>query len=222
MRLGCSGCLGSILLIATLIAGIVGTGWMVLRALQDPDLPTVTITAEDDARAQHKLYDLVRRENAGADKPEREPVVLTEAEVNAFLSRHLATTAELPLEEIRARLPGRGLVELAGRVPLGSLLGEWPLSGLGTVLPSRWLAHRVWLQLRAQVRIEPGFPDGRRRYVRLDVDRFAVGQQRLPVVLLRLVLDPAALRLLRWRLAGSVDAISVEPGRVIIRTPSPR
>lgn len=220
MRLGCFGCLGLLLLIGALIAGIGGPIWLAVHALQEPDIPPVATTADDDARVQHKIYQLV----GGGEKHggRTEPVVLTEVELNAFLSRHLTTTAELPLEEIRARLPGRGQVELAGRVPLRYVVDESPLSALGTILPSRWLGRRVWLQLRTHARLEAGPSNPRHRYLRLDVEHFALGQQGLPVIVLRLVLDPAALRLLRWRVPDSVDAIAVEPGRAIIRTASSR
>jgi hypothetical protein len=47
-----------------------------------------------------------------------------------------------------------------------------------------------------------------------------VGRQRLPVALLRVLLDPAALQVLYWRMPSGIDAITVEPGRVVVRTAS--
>ena len=59
--------------------------------------------------------------------------------------------------------------------------------------------------------------EGPRRQLRLDVESFAVGRQRLPARALRLLLDPAALGLLQWPLPEHVERVSIEPGRVVIR-----
>jgi hypothetical protein len=42
----------------------------------------------------------------------------------------------------------------------------------------------------------------------------------LSVTLLRVVLNPETLRLLRWRAPGALQELRVEPGRVIIRVAS--
>src|SRR5437899_2412778 len=100
----------------------------------------------------------------------------------------------------------------------------WPgasrLSGLGHVLPAVLLERPVWLMIRAHARVEPGVTRRERRYLRLDVREFAVGRQGLPAVLLRILLDPRTLGVLRWPLPDSIEAITIEPGRVVIRLAS--
>jgi hypothetical protein len=59
-----------------------------------------------------------------------------------------------------------------------------------------------------------------RRYLRLDIERFALGRQQIPGVLARLVVSSAILNQLRWRLPDSVEAITVEPRTIVIRTAS--
>lgn len=197
-----------------------GSAWLGSRVLQEPDFPAVVTTAADGTRAQQKMFALVRR---GRSRPgvNGEPVVLSERELNAFLSRHLAEAAELPITHIGLRLPADGIAELKGRLPLRHLLTEPPLSALADVVPAGWLERPVWLRLGTRARIEPGSaPRARRRYLRLEVVEFGVGRQRLPASLVRLLLDPATLRVLRWPVPDGVEAITIEKGRVVIRTAS--
>src|SRR3989441_7975086 len=100
------------------------------------------------------------------------------------------------------------------------LVTEPPLSGLGHVLPAVLLERPVWLRIRAHARVEPSVTRRERRYLRLDVREFAIGRQGLPAVLLRILLDPRTLGVLRWPLPDSIEAITVEPGRVVIRLAS--
>ena len=126
------------------------------------------------------------------------------------------------------RLVDRDIVDLTGRLSVGRILAESPLTGVTDALPAAWLGRPVWIRLRARPRLESaqeqvGSEDaGRtgRRYVRLDVDAFWIGRQRLPTPLARLLLDPDALTLLRWRAPSGVEAITVEPDRVVIRVAS--
>jgi hypothetical protein len=75
----------------------------------------------------------------------------------------------------------------------------------------------VWLTIGAHATIatEP------RRALRLDVRRVVIGRQRVPAVLLRLLLDPSSLRLMRIALPPEVRTVRVERGRVLIETTSP-
>jgi len=56
--------------------------------------------------------------------------------------------------------------------------------------------------------------------LRLDIERFALGKQQIPGVLTRLLVSSAILSQLRWRLPDTVEAITVEPRMVVIRTAS--
>lgn len=215
VRLGCGGCLGTLLLVTVLLGAVAGTAWGTFRALAPASLVVSPGTQVDGLRAQQKLYGLVRQ--AGSGKPHRETVTLSEPELNAFLARHLDDAAGIPLSGIGIRLVGGGVIEFSGRTALGNVLTEWPVSGLRHIVPTTWLERPVWVGLRARVRLEPPLA-GQRRYVRLDPERWTLGQQPLPVVLLRQMLDPATLAVLRWPAPPGIEAIVVDPGRLVIRT----
>jgi hypothetical protein len=68
--------------------------------------------------------------------------------------------------------------------------------------------------------LEPGVTRAQQRYLRLDVVEFAVGRQRLPAAMLRLLLNPSALRVLRWPMPEGTDAVTIETGRVVVRLAS--
>src|SRR5260370_36242693 len=102
MKLGCLGCLA--LLVFGVMAG--GVFWGGIEALRQPDGPPPSGTAAEGVAAQHKIFEIVRR---GADRGRRdaEPIVLSESELNAFLSRHLTDSSGRPPTDIRLR-PMRG------------------------------------------------------------------------------------------------------------------
>lgn len=209
MRLGCSGCVTSIVMLGLFVSVAAGA-WGTARALQDPGDPAVVSTPEDAARAQQKLFRLAR----GAA---RENVVLSEAEINAFVSRNV-DPRDLPFEEPIVLLRAHDVVELAGRVSLGRLLAASPLALIADVLPAGWLARRVFLRLAAHAEFELA----PRRQLRLDVREVTVGQQRLPAFTLRLLFEPASLRFVRIALPDNVADVRIESGRAVIQPISPR
>jgi hypothetical protein len=188
---------------------VVAGGWACLRTLQAPIVEPVRFTPEDGVHAQQKIFGVARRSTRAG------PVVLTEAELNAFVSRHL-DPADLPLREPVIRLRGDDVVEIVGTVSFGHLLHESPLASLAEVLPAGWLARPMWLTVAALGRIstEP------RRALRLDARRVVIGRQRVPALVLRLVLDPSSLRLTRIALPSHVQAVRIERGRVVIQVTS--
>ena len=209
MRLGCS-CLVVVLVLLAVVAGL---GWGLYQASLEPVLPRTQITAADAQHAQEKIYALVSRSG-----PRGRPVELTDREVNAFLARNLVDAADLPLSDLRVDLSERDRLRLAGRTKLGGLMAEFPLSALRDVLPSSWLSGGIWLQLAATPRIEK--TSGRRRFLRLDVEEFAIGRQRVPAVLVRLILDPSTARLLRWSVPESIEEVTIGGGRAVVRPAS--
>jgi hypothetical protein len=213
MKLGCSGCLGLVIVLALgslLVGGAVGAA---ARMLARPDRSAAATTATDGARAQQKLFDLARHARRG------ETVSLTEVELNALLARHLVGGRGIRLVGPTATLVGDDRLILDAQSPARQLLDEIALGGLADILPARWQTRPVWLHVGARVRIDGGGP---RRQLRMDVDEFAVGRQRLPAPLLRVLLDPATVGLMQWTLPDYVERVDIEPGRVIIRTASPR
>ena len=211
LRLGCFGCL-SVLIMVALVAAL---GYGVVQAGRAPDFVGTPTTAADGQRAQQKIFEIVRR--AGGGRPHT--VTLSDREVNAFLSRHLADAAELPLRNIAVRLPGEGEADIAGQLPWRQILGVPPLSTLAGLVPAAWLERGAWLSIRARATLESHGPRDRKQ-LRLDVQRFSIGRLRLPEVLMRVLLDPSALRLLRWPMPDAIEGLRVEPGRLVIQSAS--
>jgi hypothetical protein len=212
MRLGCGGCLAGVL-IALALALVVGAAvWGAVLVRQSPEMPTVIATSEDSARAQQKVFQIVGRTRS---KPGG-PIVFTEAEVNALVSRQLA--GSLPLSSPAVRLLAGDLVELFGRIPARRLLVESPVPWLSDVVPSGWGRREVGLRIRAHARLETG----RRPRLRFEPTEFAVGRLPLPTVMVRLLLDPGALGIFRWSLPDDVEAVTIDDGRATIRVASMR
>lgn len=210
---GCSGCLVGLVslgIVALAAGGLIGAGMRMLAKPVAASLPATT--AADGTRAQQKLFDVARANRLN------QPVSITEAEVNALLSRHLVEARGVRLNTLGVRLVGDDRVELTGQAPLRQLLDEAGLGGAASVLPERSLRHPMWIHIGARTHVT-GEP---RRQLSLDVEDFAVGRQRLPVGALRLLLDPAAVGLLRWPLPEHVHEVTIEPGRVVIRGASSR
>jgi len=206
MKLGCSGCLGFLVLLglaSLLLWGAVAAG---ARVLATPDLAVVAFSPGDGARAQQKLFVLARASRR------TETVTLSEAEVNALLTRHLVEARGIRLVAPRARLIGRDRFLLDSQRPLHSLLDELSMGVLADALPERWRTRLLWIHLGGRVHT-----DRDRDQLRIEIDEFAVGRQRLPVTLVRLVLDPASLGLLRWPLPAHIDHVWIEPGRLVFR-----
>lgn len=219
VRAGCAAFLAMLVIVTVLVVGI---PWLARGILGEPDLGPVLSTAADAASAERKLSVLVPgrkpRDGSGAG---RQTIALSEAEVNAFLAKHLPDLAGAPLGAIRLRLREDRMVELAARTSLRAPLGELAGSDTADLLPSRWLEQPLWLRLDGAARLEQ-VGDGGRRYLRLDVERFRLGRRRVPAFFLRLFLDPTTLGLLRWPLPPTVEGLEVERGRVVIRTTSSR
>lgn len=212
MRLGCGGCLAGVLVALGLAVVVGAAAWGAILVRQAPEVPVLVASAEDSARAQHKVFQLVGR---GRGKLVG-PVVFTEAEVNALVSRQLA--GQLPLSSPVVRLLAGDTVELFGRVPARRLLVDSPLSWLSELLPSGWGRREVWLRIRAHARLEAG----PRPRLRFEPAEFAVGRLPLPTVMVRLLLDPGTLAIFRWSLPEDVEAVTIDAGRATIRVASSR
>lgn len=214
VRLGCGGCLTTLVVCGVITGVVAGIGWTVTGILAEPDLPAVA--AGDETRALQKFAQIVGGPR-GRPRQATQVIRFTEGELNALLSRRLAELAELPVGRAQLRLSGSGKAEVATRVPIAAILGERPLSRLASLLPSGWLETPIWMRFRVDASIESR-DEGRRRYLRLDIDRFWLGRRRLPSVLPRLMLSPATLKLLHVRLPESVREVTIETGRLDITT----
>jgi len=213
VRAGCVVIAGSL----GLLLGLGGVAlWAGSRLAQEPDVPVAQGSAEDGTRAQQKIFDLIRGEAPKARGHSHE-VILTEAEINRFLSKNLVEAAGVPVAVRAVRLAGDGVVEFKGLLPLRAVLSGAPVASL---VPSAWLDRRCWLHLEAKASLEVGAGRRQRRYLRLDVQRFAIGRQRLPGTLVRLLAGPRVQELLRWRMPESVEGLTIDPGALVIKTSS--
>lgn len=207
MRTGCGGCLAVLLVLTATGGGLLLGARTVANLAREPAL------SGQSAQSSRKIDGLAARDPG--------PLVLTEAEVGALLARHLPRHAAFPLADPVVELRDDGSVALAGQVPARSLLTERPLSRVARILPEQWLGRPVWVSLEGRIRVERG-PGEDRRYLRLEVDRFGVGRQRLPAPLLRLLLNPTTVGLLRWPLPPGIESVTVERGRATVRRASSR
>lgn len=210
MRLGCALLFGVLIGVCGLAAG---SAWVVPRFFQEPQIAAAVGTAEDGVRCQQKIFEIATGGRFGKSGPTR-PVALSEPELNAFLARHLVEAARIPLGSASVRLVGDGVVELKGQMPLRQALA------IPDMLPIRWLERPVWIHLGARASLEVDAARKQRRYLRLDIERFALGRQQIPTVLARLVVGSAIVDQLRWRLPDTVETVTVEPRKLVIRTAS--
>jgi hypothetical protein len=190
--------------------------WGVYQIAHAPDIAGVPTVATDGLSAQQKIFEVIRRTGDGRSRA----VSLSERELNAFLSRHLAESPDLPLRNLAVRLHSDGHADIAGLIPLRQLLASSPFSAIAAILHPSWLDWRVWLAVRARIAVDDTGGAREPRRLRVDVERFWLGRLRLPEVMLRVLLDPAALRLLRWPLPEAIRGVRVEPGRLVIQTGS--
>ena len=202
------------------LLGLVGTSlWVGSRLLQEPDVPAAMGSPEDGVRGQQKIFEILRAEPARRGGRAHQ-VAMTEAELNQFLSKHLVEAARIPVTVGALRLRGDGIVELKALLSVRDLLSASWFMPAATLAPSAWLERRVWLHLEAKTSLEAGTSRSLRRYLRFDVQRFAIGRQPLPGGLLRLLPSPGLQGLFRWRLPDSIEGITVEPGAVAVRVAS--
>ena len=209
VRLGCGGCSATVLGLIAVAAVVAAGGWAVTRTLQAPPVEPTSFTREDGVRAQQKIVDLILH------RVRDRTVLFSEAEVNAFVSRHL-DPVELPVRDPIIRLRDGDILEIVGTVALARLVRESPLASLAEMLPAGWLARPIWLSIaaRAATSTEP------RRMLHLEPRRLMLGRQRVPAFMLRLMLDPSSLRLTRIVLPPEVQTVRIQRGRVVIEATS--
>lgn len=202
------------------LVGLIGTSlWVGSRLLQEPTVPAAMGSPDDGARGQQKIFEVLRAEPARRGGRFHQ-IVITEAELNQFLSKHLVEVAQMPVTVSAVRLRGDGIVELKALLAIRDLLSATWLMPAATLAPSAWLERRVWLHLEAKTSLEVGTGRSLRRHLRFDVQRFAIGRQPLPGGVLRLLPSPALQGLVRWRLPDSIEGITVEQGAVAVRIAS--
>lgn len=219
MRLGCGGCLSTLLVLGMLGGGALGIVWVVSRATTGPESLPTQGTEEDGLRAQQKIFEIARRASSPRPRGQRttQDVVLTEAEVNAFMSRHLGTIRGVSFDRLALRLVGDGIAEIQGQIPLSRVAGDAG-GPLGDYLPQSWRAATVTVRLRGPLRLETETSTGQTKALRLQADEAYVGRQQVPVAAVEWLLGTRGRPVTRLPVPESVEGVTVERGRAVVRT----
>ena len=219
MRLGCVGCL--LVILAIVIFGVAAAGFVFFSAniFDEPEVQAQPSTASDGYRAQQKFYEIVLRD--GRHSSRVDPIVFSERELNAFLSGHLIDTADLSFSPVSVALLPDNTVEFRGRTMLRNLLKGAPFAQIAPYLPKGRVDRPVWVLLRGHLRLERGTVRRDREYGRVEVAEFALGTQPIGAWVLKLMLGQVQ-NVLRWQVPRVVQSITVEEGRLVIRTAAPQ
>ncbi len=213
MKLGCFGCLLLIVVLAILVFAT-GAVFVSGNIFGTPDARPVSFSRADGYAAQQKLYEVVLRQTGRSSR--KDPISLTEREASAFLSRHLAESARIPLSGLSVRFdPGEFVAQ--GQTPLRSLAQGPLFSYLLRYIPDRPLDQPVWVSVRGRINIE-GSAVETKRWGKVTVTRFVLGRQPLGTFLLYVMVGPSGAGLLEWPVPGVVESVQIQGGQAIIRT----
>jgi len=178
-----------------------------------PEVSPVAFSRSDGYSAQQKLYEIVQRQTGRSSR--KDPISLTEAEANAFLSRHL-DEGSVPLSPIVVRFKGDEFV-VQGQTALRNLVQSPPLSWAVPYLPSRYLNRPVWVSVEGRITIE-GRGESSGRSADVTLNDFALGRQPISPFLLYGLMGPSGGGLFHFRVPGVVESIDIQGGRAVIRT----
>jgi hypothetical protein len=208
---GCFGCVA--LIVVILVIAVVGLGALFLSTniFSAPEVRSVPFTKNDGHAAQQKLFEVALRQSGRSSR--RDPLIITEPEANAFLSRHLEQSG-LPLSPIVVRF-ANGEMVAQGQTAFRNLLKGVPFRQIAPYLPTKRLDEPVWVTVGGRIKVEG---TGKSRTGSLEVTQFALGKQPLGSILLLLLMGPSAGGLLQWPVPAVVDQIRVGEGQLSITT----
>jgi hypothetical protein len=211
MKLGCLGCL--MLIVAILVIVVVALGVIFLSAniFSPPEIRPVAFTKNDGYSAQQKLFEVALRQSGRSSR--KDALIITEAEANAFLSRHLEKSG-LVLSPIAVRFT-KGEIVVQGQTALRGLLKGPPFAQIAPYLPDKKLNEAVWVTVRGQIKIDG---TGTSRQGSVEISDFALGKQQLSGVLLTVLMGPSGGGLLEWPVPAVVEQVRVGEGQLTITT----
>lgn len=212
MRVGCFGCFSLIVVILIVAIGAAGFIFLSANIFESPEVAATQFSRADGHTAQQKLFELVLRDSGRSSR--QDPVVLTEREASALVSRHLTATADLPFSPLSVRFT-KGQFELQGRTPARNLMQGPPFPLILPYLPGERLDRPIWVTLKGRVVLEQG---AGQPYARTELTEMALGKQPIGTWILYLALGQTGMRLRRLPVPGVVQDIQIEDGRAIIRT----
>ena len=208
---GCFGCVA--LIVVLLVIAVVGLGALFLSTniFSPPEVRSVPFTKNDGHAAQQKLFEVALRQSGRSSR--RDPLIITEPEANAFLSRHLEQSG-LPLSPIVVRF-ANGEMVAQGQTAFRNLLKGVPFRQIAPYLSTKRLDEPVWVTVGGRIKVEG---TGKSRTGSLEITQFALGKQPLGSILLLLLMGPSAGGLLQWPVPAVVDQIRVGEGQLSITT----
>lgn len=213
MRLGCMGCL--VLIVVLVGLGMVLGGGLIFSTniFQIPEHPAGSVgAASDGRRAQQKMYELVLRDRGLSSRTA--PLIFTERQLNAFLTRHLVRGQGIPLSDLRVKfMPGE--MRFQGRTELRSLMRGVPLKYVASILPASQLSRSVWVVIQAGVGLERGWFGQEQQFLRINATEFRLGTQNMGAWVLSWVVGR---KFLSWPVPGAIHAVSIQDGRVVVTT----
>ena len=197
---------GIALVLAVLLPGIAG---MVLlgRALALPGGGPPAPDPQASLHVQSVVAQLMLREAGLSSR--QDPLVLTAAEVNAFLAQHVEIR-DAPVWPVRARIDRDG-AELGGLTTLGRLVEAGLGSTMAGLTPRALEGYPVWVAAQGRISVSAS---GQAEFL---AETATVGQQSVPVSWLWAVMGGRP-RALTWRMPRAVERIDIEPGRLVIHT----
>jgi hypothetical protein len=214
MRLGCLGCL-SVALVAMLALAAGGASlWLWLGIQGAPALVPASPGRADPGAVFRRTGEISLREHGHSRRSD--PLVFSEAEVTAWLARHLAD-AGLPLTGVTVRLR-TGQATVQGRVPLGAVIRGAPWTHLFAFLPKRSLEAPVWLTFWGTIGFEAAPGPRRTRYAEAMLVGCKVGRLPVPGWLLMSLIGTRGASLLRWPAPAIVERVEIADGRLTIKT----
>ena len=120
MRLGCMLLIVAVIAVCGFTAGAV---WVGLRMVEEPEVSVAPGTPEDGIRSQQKIYEIVGAV-PGRGKGRPRQIILSEPELNAFLSRHLGEASKFPFGNSRDSFRSVGFWRLPTSFPLAGSSGR--------------------------------------------------------------------------------------------------
>ncbi len=215
MRLGCIGCLLLIILILVVVLATAGILFLSANIYGVPEVVQTEFTRSDGYAAQQKLFEVLQRQSGRSSR--KDPLVLSDREVNAFLSRHLAQSAGLPLSPLGVRFSGKEAL-VQGRTPLRNLLQGPPFAQLLPYISDQRLDRPVWVSVRGRLSVDSGIGSGAARYGKVSLTDLTLGKQPVGSWLLTVMMGPSSTYLLRWQVPPIVESIDIQDGQLVITT----
>lgn len=214
MKLGCLGCLSVLVVVLSILAVGGGALWVWRSVRATPPLLPAGPSKADPAAVERRLAELGLR--PGGQSTRLEPLVLSEAEVGAFLARHLED-AGLRLSPVHTRLRTTEIT-VQGQIPLGALLQGAPVAWVQSVIPRRSLDAPVWITLAGTIGLEAAVSPRRPRYAEAMLLDSQVGRLSIPGWLLTMLAGSRGASLLRWQVPAIVERLEVGDRKLTIRT----